>query len=107
MQLEQWEIDLIKQFGETKNIDVKKVEKTNKDDYLYYFSVGLFFCLASLFFLDLKFDLINFVFQKKSNNFKVYSVEEKIDLLKEVINKNFSKLDKDLIIIQEDWSTKN
>lgn len=108
MQLEQWEIDLMDQIGENKKLKTKNINDTkksfDKEEYLYYSSVFLFFFLAILFFVDLKFNIIEYAFIKKTNNF--YTNEEKLEIIREVINYNFSNSE-NAIVINEDWSVEN
>jgi len=64
--IEQWEIDLRNQLGNSTRDNKPPQEKTasayceaSKNDYLLYSSMILFFILAALFILDFKTDFIN------------------------------------------------
>ena len=139
MALEQWEISLRKQLEDILEVDTEtksyeeernnSILDSNEDiaiesdtDYLFNFSMILFFIVSLMFFLDLKYDLISIpsannkfiaspqTILKNNENKKDTKVEEKLETIKDVINSNFIKImngdNKDLLFIDEKWGVK-
>lgn len=137
MALEQWEISLRKQLEDILEVNTEpsSYEKENEisdsneeialdpgTDYLFNFSMILFFIVSLIFFLDLNYDLISklsaspqpILKNNKNNenneNKKDTRSEEKLETIKDVVNSNFIKImngeNKDLLFIDEKWKVK-